>query len=84
MARIASFHHADRGGVGQRHAGGAGSHSPSSSSSSSGSTVNSATVSRIKQLMNNGKSRDDVIYQLIDEGYSNTEIEQFLNAVGIY
>ena len=58
--------------------------SGSSSSSSSGSTVNSATVSRIKQLMNNGKSRDDVIYQLIDEGYSDTEIEQFLNAVGIY
>ena len=58
--------------------------SGSSSSSSSGSTVNSDTVSRIKQLMNNGKSRDDVIYQLIDEGYSNTEIEQFLNAVGIY
>ena len=58
--------------------------SGSSSSSSSGSTVNSDTVSRIKQLMNNGKSRDDVIYQLIDEGYSDTEIEQFLNAVGIY
>ena len=58
--------------------------SGSSSSSSSGSTVNAATVSRIKQLMNNGKSRDDVIYQLIDEGYSDTEIEQFLNAVGIY
>ena len=60
------------------------SRSSSSSSSSSGSTVNAATVSRIKQLMNNGKSRDDVIYQLIDEGYSDTEIEQFLNAVGIY
>lgn len=58
--------------------------SGSSSSSSSGSTVNPDTVSRIKQLMNNGKSRDDVIYQLIDEGYSDTEIEQFLNAVGIY